>query len=107
MPATSTNAAAISALEQAESGLQSTRIARDQGGPFAGYAVNQEPYLKVMGMHRDAAYRLDRRSLPVDLLDSTLTAWDEVLALGEEYGFRNGQFSVTAPNGDHKFSNGL
>jgi ribonucleoside-diphosphate reductase alpha chain len=77
--------AAIAALEQAESGLQSARIARDQGGPFAGYAVNREPYLKVMRMHRDAAYRLDRQQIPVDLLDATLTAWDEVLAIGDEW----------------------
>jgi ribonucleoside-diphosphate reductase alpha chain len=96
-------AAAITALEQAESALQSARISRDQGGPFAGYAVNKEPYLKVMGMHRDAAYRLDRQLVPVDLLDANLTAWDEVLALGTEHGFRNGQFSVTAPTGTIAF----
>ncbi|MGH2488640.1 MAG: LAGLIDADG family homing endonuclease, partial [Candidatus Limnocylindria bacterium] len=96
-------AAAISALEQAESGLQSARIARDQGGPFAGYAVNREPYLKVMGMHRDAAYRLDRQLVPVDLLDAVLTAWDDVITIGEESGFRNGQLSVTAPTGTISF----
>ncbi|MEX1278915.1 MAG: LAGLIDADG family homing endonuclease [Chloroflexota bacterium] len=96
-------AAVIAALEQAESGLQSARMARDQGGPFAGYGINREPYLKVMGMHRDAAYRLDRQVIPTDLLDATLTAWDDVLALGEEHGFRNGQFSVTAPTGTISF----
>ena len=47
-------------------GGQSARISRDQGGPFAGYAKNAEPYLKVMNLHRDAAYRLDRqRSRPI------------------------------------------
>jgi ribonucleoside-diphosphate reductase alpha chain len=96
-------AAAVTALEQAESALQSARISRDQGGPFAGYAVNKQPYLKVMGMHREAAYRLDRQLVPVDMLDANLTAWDEVLALGTEHGFRNGQFSVTAPTGTIAF----
>ena len=72
--------------------LQSSRIARDQGGAFAGYAVNQEPYLKVMGMHRDAAYRLDRQRIPADLLDATLTAWDEVLALGEKRDSETGSY---------------
>ena len=57
-------AAAITALMQAEAALQSARISRDQGGPFAGYAVNREPYLKVMSQHRDAAYRIDATERP-------------------------------------------
>jgi ribonucleoside-diphosphate reductase alpha chain len=92
-------AAVITAIMQGESQLQSARIARDQGGPFAGYAVNREPYLKVMNQHRDAAYRLDRASIPTDLLDAALTTWDDVIALGEQAGFRNGQVSVLAPTG--------
>ena len=56
--------AAITALMQSEAALQSARISRDQGGPFAGYAVNREPYLKVMSQHRDAAYRIDRQPGP-------------------------------------------
>jgi len=95
--------AAVTALMQAEAALQSSRISRDQGGAFAGYAVNEQPYLKVMGMHRDAAYRLDRQAIPTDLLDATLTAWDEVVALGESAGFRNGQLSVLAPTGTIAF----
>jgi ribonucleoside-diphosphate reductase alpha chain len=95
--------AAVTALMQAEAALQSARISRDQGGAFAGYAVNEQPYLKVMGMHRDAAYRLDRQGIPTDLLDATLTAWDEVVALGESAGFRNGQLSVLAPTGTIAF----
>jgi ribonucleoside-diphosphate reductase alpha chain len=98
-----TYAAAITALMQAEAALQSARIARDQGGPFAGYAVNRDPYLKVMGQHREAAYRIDRQLVPVDLLDATLTAWDEVIALGQQAGFRNGQLSVLAPTGTIAF----
>ena len=57
-------AAAITALMQGEAELQSARISRDQGGPFAGYAKNREPYLKVMRQHRDAAYRIDRAAGP-------------------------------------------
>ena len=96
-------AAAITAIMQGEAELQSARISRDQGGPFAGYAVNREPYLKVMNQHRDAAYRLDRQSVPIDLLDAAMTTWDEVIALGEEAGFRNGQVSVLAPTGTIAF----
>ena len=95
--------AAITALMQSEAALQSARISRDQGGAFAGYAVNREPYLKVMRQHRDAAYRIDRQAVPTDLLDATLTGWDEVVALGEKAGFRNGQLSVLAPTGTIAF----
>jgi ribonucleoside-diphosphate reductase alpha chain len=96
-------AAVITAIMQGEAELQSARISRDQGGPFAGYAVNREPYLKVMNQHRDAAYRLDRQSVPTELLDAALTTWDDVIALGEEHGFRNGQVSVLAPTGTIAF----
>ncbi len=96
-------AAAITAIMQGEAELQSARISRDQGGPFAGYAENREPYLKVMRQHRDAAYRLQDSLVPEDLLDAALTTWDEVIALGEKAGFRNGQVSVLAPTGTIAF----
>jgi ribonucleoside-diphosphate reductase alpha chain len=96
-------AGAITALMQAEAELQSARISRDQGGPFEGYAVNREPFLKVMNQHRDAAYRMNRELVPSDLLDAALTTWDEVIALGERHGFRNGQVSVLAPTGTIAF----
>jgi len=96
-------AAAITALMQAEAELQSARIARDQGGPFEGYALNREPYLKVMNQHRDAAYRLEPNLVPEELLDATLTTWDEVIALGAKTGFRNAQVSVLAPTGTIAF----
>ncbi|MCV0402623.1 MAG: vitamin B12-dependent ribonucleotide reductase [Chloroflexi bacterium] len=96
-------AAAITALMQSEAALQSARIARDQGGPFAGYKVNREPYLKVMNQHREAAQRIDSSLVPEDLLDAALVGWDEVVALGEKSGFRNGQLSVLAPTGTIAF----
>ncbi len=74
-----------------------------RAGRSPGYAVNREPYLKVMNQHRDAAYRVDRNLVPTDLLDSVLTGWDEVVALGEKAGFRNGQLSVLAPTGTIAF----
>ena len=100
-------AGAITALMQAEAELQSARISRDQGGPFEGYAVNREPFLKVMNQHRDAAYRMNRELVPTDMLDAALTTWDEVIALGERHGFRNGQVSVLAPTGTIALPDGL
>ena len=96
-------AAVLTSIMQSEAALQSARISRDQGGPFAGYKVNREPYLKVMNQHRDAAYRMDRNLIPTELLDAALTGWDEVVALGEKSGFRNGQLSVLAPTGTIAF----
>ena len=47
-------AAALTALMTGEAYAQSARIARDHGGPFAGYEKNREPFLRVMRKHRDA-----------------------------------------------------
>ena len=47
-------AGAITAVMTGEAYAQSARIARDHGGPFAGYDINREPFLRVMRKHRDA-----------------------------------------------------
>ena len=46
--------AAITALMTGEAYAQSARLARDHGGPFAGYNRNREPFLRVMRKHREA-----------------------------------------------------
>ena len=38
--------------------FESALIARDHGGPFAEYKVNEAPFLRVIGKHRDASYFL-------------------------------------------------
>ena len=53
-------AAAITALMTGEAYLQSARIA-EQMGPFAGYAPNREPMLKVIERHQGC--RLQARSI--------------------------------------------
>ena len=50
-------AAAITAVMTGEAYAQSARIARDHGGPFAGYEKNRESMLRVMRKHRDAVSR--------------------------------------------------
>lgn len=83
-------------------------------GPFPGYARNREHMLRVIRNHRAAAWgktegyealnvnpvALDQVNCP----DETLVAlsksiWDETLALGEKYGYRNAQTTVIAPTG--------
>jgi ribonucleoside-diphosphate reductase alpha chain len=68
-------------------------------GPFAGFAKNREPMLRVMRMHRDAAYAVDRDACPVDLYRAACEDWDDAVRLGEANGFRNAQATVLAPTG--------
>ncbi len=91
-------AAAITSIMHGQANLQSARIAAEKG-PFAGYAQNRAPMLRVMGKHRAAAYQIDRRTLPVDLAEAATRVWDEVIAEGEQHGFKNGQATVLAPTG--------
>ncbi len=95
-------AAAITSILSGESYAQSARIA-DKLGPFAGYAVNEEPFLRVIDKHRRSAYRIDVRSLPADLADAACKVWDEAYALGQQHGYRNAQISVLAPTGTIAF----
>src|SRR5436305_1238133 len=53
-------AAAITSILSGESYAQSARIS-EKLGPFAGYAVNEEPFLRVIDKHRRAAYRINNR----------------------------------------------
>ncbi|HEU4786964.1 MAG TPA: vitamin B12-dependent ribonucleotide reductase, partial [Gemmatimonadaceae bacterium] len=95
-------AAAVTSILSGESYAQSARIA-SKLGPFEGYAVNEEPFLRVIDKHRRAAYRIDNRPLPVDLADAATKVWDEAYALGQQYGYRNAQISVLAPTGTIAF----
>jgi ribonucleoside-diphosphate reductase alpha chain len=77
-------------------------------GPFAGFAKNREPMLRVMRMHRDAAYEIDRDAslLPGEasgaasnLYRAACDDWDEAVRLGDQHGYRNAQATVLAPTG--------
>jgi ribonucleoside-diphosphate reductase alpha chain len=92
-------AGAITALMHGAANAQSARVARDHGGPFAGYEKNREPMLRVMKKHRSALKDIDRTNVPKDLYEAAKNVWDEVLELGEQHGFRNAQATVLAPTG--------
>jgi len=68
-------------------------------GPFNGFARNREPMLRVMGMHRDAAYAIDRDHCPEALYRAACADWDDAVRLGRESGYRNAQATVLAPTG--------
>ncbi len=92
-------AAAITALMHGAAYAQSSKIARDHGGPFDGYEANREPFLRVMRKHRAALRDIDKTNVPKDLMESAKTVWDEVIEMGEQHGFRNAQATVLAPTG--------
>jgi ribonucleoside-diphosphate reductase alpha chain len=95
-------AAAVTSILSGESYAQSARIS-EKVGPFAGYAANEEPFLRVIDKHRRAAYRINTRPLPADLADAATKVWDEAYALGQQHGYRNAQISVLAPTGTIAF----
>jgi ribonucleoside-diphosphate reductase alpha chain len=92
-------AAAITAVMTGEAYAQSARVARDHGGPFAGYEKNREPFLRVMGKHRDSVSEINAKFVPADLMAAARQAWDEAVELGEDFGYRNAQATVLAPTG--------
>ena len=92
-------AASLTAIMTGEAYAQSARIARDQGGPFAGYEMNREPFLRVMRKHRDAVKDINAKNVPAELYGAAKQAWDEAVRLGELYGYRNAQATVLAPTG--------
>jgi ribonucleoside-diphosphate reductase alpha chain len=95
-------AAAVTALMCGEAYAQSARISQHMGS-FAGYDINREPMLDVLGKHRGYAYKLDSKYVPLELLTAARTAWDDACTLGKEYGVRNSQATVLAPTGTIAF----
>jgi ribonucleoside-diphosphate reductase alpha chain len=92
-------AAAITAIMHGAAFAESSRVARDHGGPFSGYEKNKEPMLRVMRKHRAAIKDIDKTNVPKDMLETAKAVWDEVIEMGEQYGFRNAQATVLAPTG--------
>jgi ribonucleoside-diphosphate reductase alpha chain len=95
-------AAAVTALMCGEAYAQSARISAHLG-PFAGYAHNQEPMLRVIGKHQSYAHKIDATYVPLDLLSAARAAWDEAIDEGRRHGFRNSQATVLAPTGTIAF----
>ena len=91
-------AAAVTAVMHGEANLQSSRIA-EEIGPFAGYAVNRDPFLGVISMHRESLENINPRNVPPNLWDAAKKTWDDCLASGMKYGYRNAQVTVLAPTG--------
>ncbi|HXF03842.1 MAG TPA: vitamin B12-dependent ribonucleotide reductase, partial [Blastocatellia bacterium] len=96
-------AAAITALMTGQAYLTSAQIA-ERMGPFAGFAVNREPMLRIIRKHRESLVRINPELVPQELLEAAHYVWDEALRLGEIYGYRNSQVTVIAPTGTISFA---
>ena len=96
-------AAALTAIMHGEAYRQSSVIARDHGGPFLEYDINRKSFLRVIGKHRDAAYALPTKGVPIGVLEAAVEVFDEALELGKENGYRNAQVTVLAPTGTIAF----
>ena len=95
-------AGAVTALMTGEAYLTSAKIAKSMGA-FAGYAVNREPMLRVIRKHRDSLKDVEQHLVDNNLMQAAIDSWDDALALGMQYGYRNSQVSVLAPTGTISF----
>jgi len=94
--------AAITALLSGQ-GYRTSAIIAKRLGPFKYYRLNEQPFLRVIGMHREHAYKIEKKGVPAGLLEAAKKSWDECMALGREHGYKNGQVSVIAPTGTIAF----
>jgi ribonucleoside-diphosphate reductase alpha chain len=95
-------AAAVTALMTGQAYVTSATVAHVKG-PFAGYAVNREPMLRVIRQHRDSLQGIEPRAVASDLMQAAMDVWDDALALGIQYGYRNAQVTLLAPTGTTAF----
>ncbi|HEY4050152.1 MAG TPA: vitamin B12-dependent ribonucleotide reductase [Acidobacteriaceae bacterium] len=79
-----------------------------RGGACPGFYVNREPFLDVIRLHRAEVNKIGRSlnsnepfvALQLSsLIEASKACWDQALAHGEQYGYRNSQVTVLAPTG--------
>ena len=108
-------AACVTAIMCGEAYLQSSKIAElcpsldpatplthtveITGGACPGWYVNREPFLDVIRMHRASVNNINQKNVPASLYEASAATWDEALAHGEKFGYRNSQVTVLAPTG--------
>ena len=98
-------AAAITAIMHGQAYLTSAEHAAHVG-PFEGFALNREPMLQVMEMHRDAAEAIDR-SAPAELLAAAGAVWDECLEHGPQARLSQQPGDRAGPDGHDRLHDGL
>ena len=92
-------AAAISAIMSGQAYLTSARISSEATGPCPGYAVNEDCFLDVIRMHRDAVKGIDSKRVPAAMYRAAEECWVNAYELGKKAGYHNAQVTVIAPTG--------
>src|SRR5208337_1224381 len=85
------------------------------GGACPGWYLNREPFLDVIRMHRASVNNINGRvgagashvqaerssaaAQLSELVAASKACWDDALAHGEKFGYRNSQVTVLAPTG--------
>jgi ribonucleoside-diphosphate reductase alpha chain len=91
-------AGSLTAIMCGQAYLTSARVAAAVG-PFPGYPENEQPFLEVIGMHRDAVASISKNLIPTALYDGAWACWNGAYQAGTVAGFRNAQVTVIAPTG--------
>jgi len=68
-------------------------------GAFGQFHRNRSSMLRVIRRHRDAVESVSSEHCPLELLSAARQSWEEALAAGEQFGYRNAQVTVLAPTG--------
>jgi ribonucleoside-diphosphate reductase alpha chain len=69
------------------------------GAACPGWYINREPFLDVIRMHRASVNNINKTNVPTAVFEASKACWDEALAHGEKFGYRNSQVTVLAPTG--------
>src|SRR5436853_1480490 len=69
------------------------------GAACPGWYINREPFLDQISMHRASVNNINKTNVPAALYEGSKACWDEALAHGEKFGYRNSQVTVLAPTG--------
>jgi ribonucleoside-diphosphate reductase alpha chain len=81
-------------------GLSPVQAERSSAGAACpGWYINREPFLDVIRMHRASVNNINKNNVPSTLYEASKSCWDEALAHGEKFGYRNSQVTVLAPTG--------
>ena len=93
--------ALVPATEATQKTLAETNLGSNvmPGGACPGWYINREPFLDVIRMHRASVNNINKTNVPAPLIEASKTCWDEALAHGEKFGYRNSQVTVLAPTG--------
>ena len=100
-------AAALTAIMSGQAYLTSARIADGSTGPCEGYAVNEDPFLDVIRMHRDSTSRIDSRRVPQHVYENARQCWEEAYELGKVAGLPQRAGHGDRAHRHHRLHDGL